>query len=512
MRLAERFCLLLLSGAALAACNSDSENAPVAQFALPAHGTLQTGATEADLGMQISPALTPAFNSSIHDYVVDCSDSPTAEISVAEPRSIGFHFLGTSGTADPAQLEEHVRLRRSITLQPGQGFRFALAALGNYSVRCLPPDFPPLTVEINGTPQAQWYLFSPDLGPATAYYTIMTDSHGTPVWWWKQADLTIYDAKVLGADEIAWSPAASGTAAGSLGSTASYVLRRFDGTVLNTLTGNLDFHDMQVTPSGTYLVFRDIPRVCPPDCADMSAWGGKAQDGVLDAEILEIDGSSQILWSWRTRDHIALSETGDSGWYPGVGEDIIHMNALEPDGTDALIFSARHLNAIYHITKSTGAIDWKIGGTPRAESLTVIGDPRPTATQGQVLSGQHDVRKWSDGSISVHDNGTLVERPPTVVRYRLDLTNRTAEVVEQIQDTRVLASSCCGAARLLPGGHWLVQWGTAPFVTELDTGGRPVLTIQYNLGTVFSYRAVPVLYGVVSADTLRNGMDAMSRH
>jgi hypothetical protein len=181
------------------------------------------------------------------------------------------------------------------------------------------------------------------------------------------------------------------------------------------------------------------------------------------------------------------------------------MNAIEPDGTDGLMFSARHLNAIYHITKSTGAIDWKIGETPRPESLAVIGDLRPGAVgpNGQALSGQHDVRKWSDGSGSVHDNGTLVGRPPSIIRYRIDTTNRTAEVVEEIHDDRVSQSSCCGSARWLPGGNGLVQWGATPFLTELDPRGTPVLTIEYNLGAEFSYRAVPVLSGMVDADTLR---------
>jgi hypothetical protein len=189
------------------------------------------------------------------------------------------------------------------------------------------------------------------------------------------------------------------------------------------------------------------------------------------------------------------------------------MNAIEPDGTDGLMFSARHLNAIYHISRTTGAVDWKIGGTHRPESLTVIGDIRPTAVgaNGQVLSGQHDVRKWADGTVSVHDNGTLVGRAPSVLRYHLDLVNRTAEVVEEIHDARASPAFCCGSARLLPGGNWLIQWGATPFLTELDPAGNPVLTIQYNKGSTFSYRAVPVLQGIVTADTVRDGMDAMSR-
>jgi hypothetical protein len=313
-----------------------------------------------------------------------------------------------------------------------------------------------------------------------------------------------FDAKLLSKDQIAW------TVSTALGVGGSYTIRNFSGRLLNTLSGNLDEHDLQPTPQGTYLAIREVNRVCPPDCADLSPWGGSAQSAVVDAEILEMDPNSNVLWTWRTRDHIALNEYGDTGWYPSQGTDIIHMNAVEPDGPDGLMFSARHLNAIYHVTKSTGAIDWKIGGTNRPESLTVVGDVRPTAAGVQVLSGQHDVRRWPDGSISVHDNGTLANRPPAVIRYRVDVTSRTAQVVQQIQDGRVGSSDCCGSARLLPGGNWLLQWGDTPFMTELDPSGAPVLTIQYNMGSVFSYRAVSVAPGVVSADALRQGMDAIA--
>jgi hypothetical protein len=496
-RLAVPMVVAVVAAVSLAACNSKSN--VTADSVLPATGSAPTGALDVGSRIQISPAPNPAFDLHAHDYTIDCTSSPTSEIAVVAPQTIGFTFLGTSGVPGVAQPYQGARFRQTFTLKPGQGFRFAIAWQGSYSIRCLPQDFPPLQIERNGTPQAQWYVFSPTLGEPTTYYTIITDSRGTPVWWINQPAI---DAKVLGPIQIAWSPG-DGT----------YVIRRFDGSLLNLLEGNLDFHDMQPTPSRTYLAFREVARVCPPDCADLSLWGGDAQATVTDTEIVELDQNSNVLWSWRTRDHIALSETGDSGWLPFVGGDIIHMNAIEPDGTDGLMFSARHLNAIYHITKRTGAVDWKIGGTPRPESLTVIGDLRPSAVgpSGKALSGQHDVRKWSDGTVSVHDNGSQIVRPPSIIRYRIDATNRTAEVVEEVHDERVSVSACCGSARRLPGGNWLVQWGGAPFLTELDPRGNPVLTIEYNSGNVFSYRAVPVLNRMVAAQTLRSAMDIMSR-
>jgi Arylsulfotransferase (ASST) len=499
----------------MTACGSGSDGVGAASAAATTAPSVSNAAPSGPLGLNIqapsalgpgfniaiSPAVTPGFVPGIHDYVIDCTSAPTVQLSVLAPQAIGFAYLGT--TADSALVRPTTaQFQQTLSILPGQRFSFSIGQAA-YSVRCLPPDFPPLTSSEAGLPQAEWYVFAPTIG-ATSSYVIITDSHGTPVWWMAEPGGSASDAKVLGSDQIAW------TIISPPGVGGNYTVRNFSGQLLNTLYGGLDDHELQPTPDGTYLAIHEVNRVCPPDCADLSPWGGSAQSEVLDAEIIELDQNSNVLWTWRTRDHIALSEYADTGWYPSQGDDIIHMNAIEPDGPDGLMFSARHLNAIYHVTKSTGAIDWKIGGTNRPESLVVVGDMRPSATGVEVLSGQHDVRKWPDGTISVHDNGTLASRPPSVVRYRIDMSNHTAQVVQEIQDARVSSSLCCGSARLLPGGNWLVQWGDNPFMTELDPNGTPVVTIQYNMGSAFSYRAVPVAPGVVSGDALRQGMDAMA--
>jgi hypothetical protein len=497
--------LLAVSAVSLAtACSQGGTSA-----SLPADpASVQASvSTPSAIQISVSPALTPNFDPAIHDYVVNCASGPEVQFTAqGEGANIALLY-GNGGLIDrPLPIPVNY-LQRTFPLNPGQRFHFVIGGqTSEYSVRCLPGDFPHLSVETGSSaPQAEWYVFSPSIGASTSY-VILTDAHGTPVWWKAQADATVLDAKILGPSQIAW------TTLTPYGANGQYFIHDFDGNVLNTINGDIDDHELAVTPAGTYLVIHDVKRACPPDCADLSPWGGSAQAPVIGAEILELDRNSNVLWKWRTRDHIALSETGDTGWLASAVNDIIHMNAIEPDGTDGLFFSARHLNAIYHVTKSTGAVDWKIGGTVRPESLAVIGDVRPTAigSTGQALSGQHDVRLWSDGTVSVHDNGTLVGRPPYIVRYKIDTTNRTAEVVEEVQDPRYPSSFCCGSARRLAGGHWLVQWGGAPYVSELDSSGNPVLTIHYNSGPAFSYRAVAVASGQVSAVTLRDGMDAMA--
>ena len=464
-------------------------------------------------------SLTPQFSPVIHDYVTHCAGSSSVQLTVTLPPNVAIGLVEPSGATVPSQTYETGQFQRTMTMAAGQRLQFSLSNQSEgFSIRCLPADFPPLQIPESTVgdptltnnestlPQAQWYVFALGLGhtpgvPAPPAYVIIADSHGTPVWWMNEPLGSALDAKVLSGDQIAWTTTASG----------QYFIRNFSGRLLNTLTGSLDDHEIQLTPQGTYLVIQTVQRVCPPDCADMSPWGGSPAAAVIDAEIHEIDSASNVIWKWRTRDHIALYETGQESWFPGVGNDIIHMNAVSYVDPDHVLFSARHLNAIYRITKSTGAIDWKIGGAPRAESLTVTEDMRPSALgpNGISLNGQHDVRYWPDGTVSVHDNGTNANRRPFVVRYQIDMSSKTAEVVEEFADSRVTYSLCCGSARRISGGHWLVDWGDNQLTTEM-VQGLPVLTIQYPTSDLFSYRAVPVLPGIVAADTLRAGMDAMA--
>jgi hypothetical protein len=498
--------LLVVSAVSLAtACSQGaSANLPTATASSPtdALSVQGSGSTPNAIQINVSPALTPNFDPSIHDYVINCASSPEVQFT-AQGQDANIALLYGNGGRINLPLPIPVNYsQRTFPLTPGQRFHFVIGGeTSEYSVRCLPSDFPPLSASITGTREAQWYLFAPSLGAPFAY-VIISDANGTPVWWKSEPGGSPIDAKIIDQNLIAWT---------IYGTEGRYFIRDFTGRLINTLSGNLDEHDLQETPTGTYLAIQTVPRVCPPDCADMSPWGGSPQAAVVDAQIVELDKDSHVLWTWRTRDHVALSETGNSGWFPIVGNDIIHMNAVQPDGTNGVLFSARHLNAIYHVTKSTGAVDWKIGGTLRPESLVVLGDTRPTSmgATGQPLSGQHDVRMWSDGTVSVHDNGTIANRPPFIIRYQIDANARIAEVVEEIQDVRAPNSGCCGSARRLPGGHWLVDWGGQPFLTELDSSGSPVFTVQDNVG-VFSYRAIPILPGTLSAVTLRDGMDTMS--
>jgi hypothetical protein len=188
----------------------------------------------------------------------------------------------------------------------------------------------------------------------------------------------------------------------------------------------------------------------------------------------------------------------------GTGYDVFHANSVSLSG-DTVLLSMRQTDAVYAIDRTTGAILWKLGGTPTPQSLTVLGDPYAS----QPLGGQHDARLLPDGTVSMFDDGSLLGRPPRAVRYRIDTVARTATMIQQITDPTVSSAICCGSARLLGDGNWLVSWGNNPVAGEYEPDGTPVFRITFD--GLFTYRMVAVPQSALGIAALRAGMDAMAR-
>jgi len=152
---------------------------------------------------------------------------------------------------------------------------------------------------------------------------------------------------------------------------ASYDLRGLDGTLKGTGGGDsIDEHDLQRLPDGDDLAIAYVPR----SGVDLRSIGGPSDATVLDGEIREL--APDVVWRWNTKDHLAVSEsTAERDLVLSASHyDLVHMNPVEADG-DGIVFSARHLDAVYGVGQATGAVDWKLGGTHRPESLACVNDP-----------------------------------------------------------------------------------------------------------------------------------------
>jgi hypothetical protein len=448
------------------------------------------------------PALQPSFSSTVPNYVTRCEPGGGVIVTVdakGNPISVdgGPARLGTFKT--------------SVTLAEGQAFTIQVdgeAGAETYNVRCLPPDFPEYTAQVLGPTQAAYYLMTPDsaIEPMTTTYVALFDSNGVPVWWYHVNDGIAIDADLDPDGNLSWADEEGGVHGFGLPGDVHVEVRNLDGELLNTLNTSgtpTDFHEAWPLADGNFLIDSYVPETEVP----VELFANPITVNLLNASFQEVEPDGKVAYSWNSAGHISpaagIHYWGFDSPYPGIeGEvwDDQHINAVMPYKQGYLV-SLRNNDAIYYIRKSTGDVVWKLGGTPTPQSLKILGEPGVST----AFSSQHDVRAWPDGTISFFDNGTREDQQPRVMRFRVDAAAGTATLIQSLTVPEVSFSPCCGSARMLPGGDWVVAWGATPYVDELTSSG----TIVFRLKSVFTYRAVPILPGQLSLSALIAGMNAM---
>jgi Arylsulfotransferase (ASST) len=438
-----------------------------------------------------SPTLEPEFRGKAPSYVVECDKR--VRLSVRSDHR-GTVRIGR-GRAFTGRREE------LVGLEPGQAVRVtrkrADKRRSRYYVRCLPDDFPDYTYKRIRPPRVGMFVVTPfTILRSTPTYAVIFDRFGAPVWWFRGKNSAI-DAKVLNDGTIALGQYTTGGFATD--PMSRYDIREPDGKLkrrLRTVGAITDIHDLQQTADGNYLLLAYKQRANP---INTSEFNGDSSADVLDAVAQKVTPKGKLLWEWSSKDHIGLEETGR--WWPTLEEpyDLVHINAIEPtiSGGDYLI-SLRHTDGVYRIDGATGDVKWKLGGEPTPQSLEVRKDPFGS----YPLGGQHDVRQLEDGTITIHDNATMLDYPTRAVRYRVH--SGVARLVEEQADPLAPGSPCCGSARRL-SDSWLMSWGGTDLITEFDTAGRR--TFKLRIPGQFSYRAIPVERGAITAAALRRGMN-----
>jgi hypothetical protein len=442
--------------------------------------------------------LFPQFEPSIRDYVVRCPGRQVrvqAQVSGDWQAAVGRHAYRRGDFSVV------------VPLNPGQAFKITVRRasrprqLYRYHVRCLPSSFPAYSFTRYGPVSPRHFSVDHAFTSTRAErYGIIFDNHGVPVWWIQSPT---WDTRVLPSGNVLWFDQALSPGRWAVHPLGGGIVRTFNG-----VRRGANGHDLQRLANGDYLIGAYVKQ----EHVDTSAHGGSSDATVVNAELQQVSPERELVWNWRTRDHISLAETGR--FWPGVahpgpkGYDIVHWNSIEPVG-GSVIASFRNVDAVYRIRKSTGEILWKLGGTDTPESLEVLNDPK-TYTFG----AQHDARLLPGGSLTVFDNRSrLADNKPRAVRFRLDQAAGTATLLESVTDPAVTHSSCCGSARRLGNGHWLIGWGRSAASTGLiggyEPGGQRTFTLRFADG--FSYRAEPVPPDVLAPQDLRRAMDAMYR-
>lgn len=132
---------------------------------------------------------------------------------------------------------------------------------------------------------------------------------------------------------------------------------------------------------------------------------GKYPYGVnVQAVVIQEVKGGEVLWTWDSTDYPELYEmctddlTTDSDLYANFTDswsDYAHLNSIIVDPKDGnLVCSFRHFDAIIEINRTTGNLEWVLGGNKDEFGLT----------EEQKFSHQHTANFAEDGSLMIFDN------------------------------------------------------------------------------------------------------------
>ncbi|HEY3865042.1 MAG TPA: arylsulfotransferase family protein [Solirubrobacteraceae bacterium] len=223
-----------------------------------------------------------------------------------------------------------------------------------------------------------------------------------------------------------------------------------------------DLHEFQITPQGTALitVYDAI------DC-NLSAVGGPRDGAVADTLLQEIDlKTGLVMYEWHSLDHVPLTNAYDSAAPTSKGEpfDYFHINSIDMEQDGDLLVDSRNTWAAYDVEEKTGQVRWELGGKHSSFKMG----------PGTVPAWQHDARQQPDGAITFFDNGaTPVVHPQSrAIEMRLDTANMTATLVRRYEHKNPLVAGSQGNVQALANGDWIVGWGQAGYLSEVNPAGQ----------------------------------------
>jgi hypothetical protein len=381
-----------------------------------------------------------------------------------------------------------------------------------YGFRCLPPDFPPYTIDRPGSTQPGWYLGGMGWSaPPTSKFIVIMNHHGAVVWYKRTNNQFVLDVKPWPSGSslpaVAWTPQL-GPAFGT-DPARGYRVTSLDGHLIAELKSSAgtptDHHDIVSLPGGGRTMITYVEN--RPDLSMTNLQPVATPPVVLTSSEQPIDnliqefgpGGTVPVWEWDSFDHFNQLETSTvpqrfvtpTSPAPEGTIDLLHINSIErqPDGD--YIVSARHLDAVFRIDYPSGEVLWKLGGNSVANKdgaahMTIIGDP---------LGGpkrMHDARLNAAGVLTMFDNQSGMGRPPRVVAYQIDETAHTATMLwQRTYPDPAGRSFGLGSARVNPDGSVSVSWGgLKPLFEELDSQGNRSLAITDPAPGALSYRFI----------------------
>ena len=355
---------------------------------------------------------------------------------------------------------------------------------------------------------------------------MIIDSAGVPVWY-RRGTAGRSPAISSASPTVRWRGSRrSDPGSASIRPTASRTSRS-SGTpvdLIQTVGAPTNHHELVQLPNGNFLLTAMLYLPPPPDaqpCRLQNAAGtfpAITSDHVLRALVQEVTPAGALVRDWDSFGEIV----DDNETTVPICFRVDHrLSQLDPSECSRISTptgrgppttnSSCPVATTTPSTRSTSTaetVDWKLGGTNRAESLTIVGDPlngprssarRPRAPQRP----HHDVRQPHQ----LHERLAAVV-PVTgaarYVEYAIDETARTATMVREIRNPNGFFSGATGSARLQPDGGVVICWGALPgtVFSEYDADGEVLFEVHMP-GLNSSYRTVKEPLGSFDIAELR---------
>ncbi len=370
------------------------------------------------------------------------------------------------------------------------GARRITAASGYVSRPDLKPPAIAVTIPAKGTADGCIFLAPFDISaasgssggtPASESHSgpLVVDDRGEPLWFLPMTTKTAMNLRVQkfqGRRVVTWY---EGMVLGPYG--GSFVI--FDPTyhkVAHVEAGGRrhgDLHEILLTPKGSALI-----TIYTEVTADLSSVGGARDGRLVTGVVQEIDvASGDVLFEWRSREHVGLDESFTTAVTPAGNVDYFHLNSISIDADGHLLISARNTSAVYKVHRRSGEVIWRLGG--KKSDFTI--DPAAS------FSFQHDARRHPDGTITIFDNKAALPGPGVAsrgIRIALDMKKRHASLVREYMPTDPRAGWAMGNVQQLPDGGVFIGWGTDGSFSEFAPDGRLRFDARFTDGSV-SYRA-----------------------
>jgi hypothetical protein len=489
-------------------------------------------------------ALVPAYSASIHDYYVRCSAGVNA-LEVTLVASNGADSLITApfrSMSSPNQtVLVNVSENQALVAAATDGL-----STSTYWIRCLPHDFPRLEWTPHpdaGRPSAGYYLLGTQNVVDGAGYAMVLDANGVPVWYLRQTT-GVFDVDSVVDGSISFAPFPLPL--------DPFEIVTFHPLSTTDLGSNVDPHELRSLPNGDFLIIGsdlqmdiDLSGLTLP-LLDGGSMPLGPHSTIRACDVYEVDPKGNVVWTWVATDH--FDAVKDSTWpqpaaFTGIDGglflesfdggpivDPFHCNSIDVDPANGnLLLSARHMDSVFYLARSSGKVVWKMGGasyTKDDATYVEVADPFYRQHDARLLPGWSSTCGGGAGTVSMFDDETEMAAPARGVIYRVqagggdgDDAGSTAcdgEVPDGgITGTAVVdwqlkgatMSSYSGSLRVASDGSRLVGWGASGVLdlvsTEVDVHGHDLVDLL-SPDDIVSYRVVKVPPSTFDLSALRS--------